>query len=242
MVVTTHDEIGVLANAFNQMAEALEKRISERAQAQEALSRANNELEQRVGERTAQLVAEIGERKEAEQAARESEAQLNAYFDASPAGMALVDPQLRYLKANQRLADMTGVSIEAHLGKTVREILPRLADILEPLYQEVFATGKPILNFELSGKYIVPRSTATSSFLSFPLMGEEAKPKAVGVVAARNHRAKTRRGGAELRQNGRRSGQPRQERIPGEHEPRDPHAHERRDRNDRAAAGYPAHG
>ena len=55
MVVTTHDEIGVLANTLNQMAEAMEKRASERAQAQEALSRANNELEQRVGERTLQL-------------------------------------------------------------------------------------------------------------------------------------------------------------------------------------------
>ena len=126
VVATTRDEIGVLANTFNQMAEAMEKRASERAQAQEALSRANNELEQRVGERTAQLVAEISERKGAEQAARESEAELNAYFDASPVGMVLVDRQLRYLKANQRLADMTKVSIDGRLGKTVREILPAI--------------------------------------------------------------------------------------------------------------------
>ena len=55
VVATTHDEIGVLANTFNQMAEAMEKGASERTQAQEALSRANNELEQRVGERTLQL-------------------------------------------------------------------------------------------------------------------------------------------------------------------------------------------
>ncbi len=84
VVATTHDEIGVLANTFNQMADALEARAAERTQAQEALFRANNELEERVGERTAQLVAEISERKGAEQAARESEAELNAYFDAIP--------------------------------------------------------------------------------------------------------------------------------------------------------------
>ena len=52
VVATTHDEIGVLANTFNQMAEAMEKRAAERTQAQEALSRANSELEQRVEERT----------------------------------------------------------------------------------------------------------------------------------------------------------------------------------------------
>ena len=35
--------------------------------------------------------------------------------------------------------------------------------------------------------------------------------------------------------------QPRQKRVPGEHEPRNPHADERRYRHDRAAAGYPTH-
>ena len=180
VVATTRDEIGVLANTFNQMAEAMEKRTSERAQAQEALSRANNELEQRVGERTAQLVAEIRERKGAEQSARESEAELKAYFDASPIGMVLVDRQLRYLKANQRLADMTKVSIDERIGKTVREILPSLADILEPLYREVFASGKPILNFELSDSLNEHRDWQLSFF---PLMGEDAKPKAVGAVS-----------------------------------------------------------
>ena len=31
----------------------------------------------------------------------------DAYFDASPAGMSMVDSELRYLKVNQRLADIT---------------------------------------------------------------------------------------------------------------------------------------
>ena len=145
--------------------------------AQEALSRANNELEQRVGERTAQLVAEISERKGAEQAARESEAELKAYFDASPVGMVLVDRELRYLKANQRLADMTKVSIDGRIGKTVREILPAIADILEPLYKEVFASGKPIINFELTD---IPNDHRDYQLSFFPLMGEDAKPRRWG--------------------------------------------------------------
>ena len=141
VVVTTHDEIGALANTFNQMADALEARAAERTQAQAALSRANAELERRVEERTAQLVT-------AERAARESEAELNAYFDASPVGMVVVDRQLRYLKANQRIVEMTKVPTDVRIGKSVRELLPELADVLEPLYQQVFATGKPILKFE----------------------------------------------------------------------------------------------
>jgi PAS domain S-box-containing protein len=183
VVVTTHDEIGVLAKTFNQMAEAMEKRASERAQAQEALSQANNQLEQRVADRTAQLVAEISERKGAEQAARESEAELNAYFDSSPVGMVLVDRHLRYLKTNQRHADMTKVSVDERLGKTVREIFPSLADILEPLYQEVLVTGKPIINFEMNAELDDNPGEHRDYLLSFfPLIGEDAKPKAVGLV------------------------------------------------------------
>jgi PAS domain S-box-containing protein len=190
VVVTTHDEIGALGNAFNHMADTLEQNLSavqrevdQRTEAQESLARANNELEQRVGERTAQLVAEIGERKQAEEAARESEAQLNAYFNASPTGMGMVDPQLRYLKVNQRLADITGLPVEEHNGKTIREIVPQLAYILEPLYQEVLATGTPILNFELSGETdSSPGELRDWQVSYFPLMGDEGKPKAVGTV------------------------------------------------------------
>ena len=141
------------------------------------------ECAQTVAERAAQLVAEIEECKQAEEAMRESEARLNAYFTASPNGMAMVDPQLRYMKVNQRLADLTGVPLESHVGKTIRETVPQLADILEPLYQEVFATGEPILNFELTGETNAnPGELRDWQVSYFPLMGEAGKPKAVGSV------------------------------------------------------------
>ena len=183
VAVTTHDEIGALADAFNIMAGTLQKEVIQRAQVQESLRRANDELEQRVEERTGQLTAEIIERKQAEEAARESEAQLNAYFNASPTGMGMVDPQLRYLKVNQRLADITGLPIEDHYGKTIREIVPQLAYILEPIYQEVFASGKPLLNFDLSGETDAsPGESRDWQVSYFPLMDGEAKPRAVGTV------------------------------------------------------------
>jgi two-component system sensor histidine kinase/response regulator len=130
-----------------------------------------------------QLVAEMEERKQAEESMRESEAWLNAYFAASPSGMAMVDSQLRYMKVNQPLADITGVPLQSHIGKTIRETVPQLADILEPLYQEVFATGKPILNFELSGETNAsPGELRDWQISYFPLMGEAAEPKAVGSI------------------------------------------------------------
>jgi PAS domain-containing protein len=85
------DEIDLLAQEFNQMAARVVEHSAELAKTNEALN------------------AENTERKQAEEAVREREAQLNAYFNASPTGMGMVDPQLRYLKVNQRLADITGL-------------------------------------------------------------------------------------------------------------------------------------
>src|SRR6202047_4721806 len=59
IVVTAHDETGVLADPSKQMPDkleqnlnALQREVAQRSQAQELLARAHNELEQRVEERT----------------------------------------------------------------------------------------------------------------------------------------------------------------------------------------------
>ena len=126
---------------------------------------------------------EITERKRAEQTARESEAQLTAYFDAAPTGMGMVDAQLRYLKVNQRLAEMIGLPVEEIVGSSIQEVVPQVAEILEPLYRQVFATAEPITNFELSREMdAAPGGLRDFQISYFPLMGEEAKPRAVGLV------------------------------------------------------------
>jgi PAS domain S-box-containing protein len=152
VVVNTHDETGALADAFNQMAV-----------------------------RWGRTSEEMGGRKHAQDRIREREAQLNAYFNSSPTGMAIIDPQLRFLKVNQPLAQMSGHSIEGHIGKTIREVLPQLAPLLEPVFEEVFATGMPIINFDLSGKTDARPGELRDWHISyFPLLGEESR--AVGVV------------------------------------------------------------
>jgi PAS domain S-box-containing protein len=172
-----------MSNEREKHLSALQSEVAERLRVQELLVRAKGDLERAVEERTAQLTTEINERKQAEVAALKSEAQLNAYFKASPTGMGMVDPELRYLKVNERLADITGLSVEEHTGKSIREVLPQLAYILEPLYQEVFDSGQPLLNFDLSGETASsPGELRDWQVSYFPLMGEDSKPEAVGTV------------------------------------------------------------
>src|SRR5258708_13791747 len=79
-----------------------------------------------------QLVAEMEERKQAKESMRESEAWLNAYFASSPSGMPMVDPQLRYMKVNHPLADITGAPLPSPISTTIHKTLPHLPAILDP--------------------------------------------------------------------------------------------------------------
>ena len=77
------------------------------------------------------LDAEAAARAQAEQTA----ALLDVLFEKAPVGLAVVDPQLRYLRVNQRLAEIQGRSARDHLGQTVAETSPTLGPALTRGFQ-----------------------------------------------------------------------------------------------------------
>jgi PAS domain S-box-containing protein len=77
-------------------------------------------------------------------------AKLESLLAASPIGIAFVDRELRYLRINEALAALNEYPAEAHLGRTVAEILPAFAATLEPLLHGVLETGRPVLNVEIT--------------------------------------------------------------------------------------------
>jgi PAS domain S-box-containing protein len=76
-------------------------------------------------------------------------AALEALLAASTAGIAFLDRDLRYQRVNAALAELNGCPIEAHIGRTVGEVLPD-APQLEPLLRSVLETGSPIRNLEVT--------------------------------------------------------------------------------------------
>ena len=93
-----------------------------------------------------------------ESAVRESEfqcgqqlAEIEAIYDHVPVGLCVVDRDLRFVRINERLSELNGLSASRHLGRTLREVLPDLADELEPLFRSVLDTGQPILHREIRG-------------------------------------------------------------------------------------------
>ena len=62
-----------------------------------------------------------------------------------------MDMDYRFVRINERMAEINGLPVEAHIGRTLRQVLPDLADyILEP--RPVYERGEPVLNVELHGQ------------------------------------------------------------------------------------------
>ncbi len=77
--------------------------------------------------------------------------ELEFLYDKAPIGMCVVDRELRFLRVNQWLADINGLPRETHLGKAVGEVVPSLIDVVRPFYEQVFRTGKAVVDVEICG-------------------------------------------------------------------------------------------
>ncbi|MCY7383380.1 MAG: PAS domain S-box protein, partial [Microcoleus sp. CAN_BIN18] len=127
---------------------------------------------------------DISDRKALERELVLRQSRFDAFFAAAPASMFIFDDQLRFVQANESLAETTGVSVAEHLGKTVREVIPEIVDTLEPILQGVLANNEPLLNIEVSGTTLGQPGAIRDWLASyFPLAGEDGKPIGVGGVA-----------------------------------------------------------
>jgi PAS domain S-box-containing protein len=76
--------------------------------------------------------------------------QIDAIYRAAPIGLCVLDRELRYVRVNDRLARINGLPAAAHLGRRVGELLPEIADVLEPVLRRVLEAGDAIENVGIS--------------------------------------------------------------------------------------------
>ena len=138
------------------------------------------------------FMQDITKRKTAENALHESRAILDSYIATSPVGMAVFDSELRYMNINQSLADINGVSIENHIGKRPRDILPEsLGLAVEKRFRHLLRTGQSIIDEEISGETLgEPGITRHWLHSFFPIYGAAQKPKGIGVTVTETTRIK----------------------------------------------------
>src|SRR5205085_2887149 len=107
-----------------------------------------------------------------------------AQLPAETAGMAIVDTQLRYVQIDEALARLNGLPVEAHLGKTVQEVLPQLAPVVEPIMRHIIETGEPALNIQVEREVATNPGERRHRLVSFiPILDNEGRICGVGTLA-----------------------------------------------------------
>jgi PAS domain S-box-containing protein len=77
---------------------------------------------------------------------------LQLIYDTAPIGLAFLSPDCRYLQINERLTEICGISVEDHLGRSVRDCVPALAEAVEAIVGSIMKTGEPVLGVEVAGQ------------------------------------------------------------------------------------------
>jgi PAS domain S-box-containing protein len=78
--------------------------------------------------------------------------ELQLIYDTAPIGLAFLTPDCRYALINQRLTEICGISVAGHIGQSVRETVPQVADQVEQIVRTILATGEPIIGVEINGQ------------------------------------------------------------------------------------------
>ncbi len=121
---------------------------------------------------------------------------LQLIYDTAPIGLAFLSPDCRYLQINQRLTEICGLSVEAHIGRSVRECVPALANSVENIVRSIMRSGEPVTGIEVAGQradHIGERSWVT---YWHPLRGPDGE--IVGVNAAAEEITERKRAEAAL--------------------------------------------
>lgn len=108
---------------------------------------------------------------------------LDLIYATAPIGLCVLDRALRYVRINAWLARINGHVPEAHIGRTIREMVPGIADVLEPLARQVLETGEPVLEREVRGTTAADPDREHLWIESwYPLHGPHGKVMGLSVV------------------------------------------------------------
>jgi len=101
-------------------------------------------------------------------------AQLQAIYDGAPVGLAFIDADLKFISINSRLARLNQLSVEAHLGRKLSEILhPAVYTKIEP-YIERALKGESIAGLEIRTPAALRKKKEFTFLASYQPVRDEA--------------------------------------------------------------------
>ncbi len=108
---------------------------------------------------------------------------LDSMLANAPIGLAFVDRGTRFVRVNHVFAGLTGVAVSRHLGRTLRDLLPRsVASEMEAAVQHVFSAEEPVRNLELNGEGGKPSRPWTWLMNAYPVRTTPNQVRWVGII------------------------------------------------------------
>jgi PAS domain S-box-containing protein len=110
---------------------------------------------------------------------------LDVVFDRAPVGLALLDTEVRYLRVNDRLAEINGLPASAHAGHTIAELFPELPAQVHSDVARVARTGEPLIDVAVTGATAAQPGSEREFLASYwPVHGPDEEVIGVGIVVA----------------------------------------------------------
>ena len=117
--------------------------------------------------------------------AERSLALLDTLFATAPVGLAFFDSELRYMRINTALAQINGLSVEEHLGRTLQEVVPEAGTAISDQLRAVLDTGVPATDLEI--RVATQRDPGRPRMFNasyYPVRGPEGETIGVGAVVS----------------------------------------------------------
>ncbi|HEX4680668.1 MAG TPA: PAS domain-containing protein, partial [Gaiellaceae bacterium] len=115
--------------------------------------------------------------------AQRTTALLDALYGAAPVGLGFWDRDLRYVRVNEKLAEINERSAQDHVGRTFAEVVPHLAHVLEPMVRRVLEQREPVIALEVTaGSPSMPDEPRHWLASYYPVLARGGEALGVGCV------------------------------------------------------------
>jgi PAS domain S-box-containing protein len=110
-------------------------------------------------------------------------AELEALYERSPLGLAVLDAELRFVRINRALAEINGFSPTEHIGRRAWDLVPDLQGAAEPVLRKVLESGEPQSDVLIVGKTPArPGVKRTWREQFYPVRSNDGAIMGVGVI------------------------------------------------------------
>ncbi|MBV9087418.1 MAG: PAS domain-containing protein [Acidobacteriaceae bacterium] len=107
---------------------------------------------------------------------------VTVFSETNFVGFAICDQRLRFQAINSTLAAVNGLSVDAHLGNSLHDLLGDAAEAVTTGFRRVLAVGEAVAPFELVAK--LPRRTEVGHWIEsyVPIRSRHGKVIGVGAI------------------------------------------------------------